>query len=78
MRAASDLEETVLEFSRAYFGEPERGKGFMGHTWSASTDSRPGDRPRWEAVSPTSKVSFAPWGGWPDRGIPELASPLAD
>ena len=78
MKAASDLRERVLEFSRAYFGEAERGEGFMGQTWSGSTDSRPGTEPRWEGVSPVSNLPFAAWGGWPGRGIPELASPLAD
>ncbi len=78
MKAASDLSERVLEFSRTYFGEGERGEGFMGHAWSGSTDSRPGTKPRREAVSPVSDVPFAAWGGWPGRGIPELASPLAD
>ena len=78
MKAAIDLKDRVLEFSQTYFGEPERGEGLMGHTWSATRDSRPGDRPRWEAVSPASNASFAAWGGWPGRGIPELASPLAD
>ena len=76
--AASELKSKVLEFSRGYFAEPDRGEGFMGHTWSASTDSKPGDKPRWEPVSPVSNVSFAAWGGWPGRGIPELASPLSD
>ena len=78
MKAASDLKDTVLEFSQTYFGEPERGEGFMGHTKSASTDSRSGDKRRREGVSPPSDVAFAAWGGWPNRGIPELASPLAD
>ena len=78
MKAASDLKDRVLEFSGAYFREAERGEGFMEHTWSASTDSGPGGKPRSEAVSRASDVSFAAWGGWPGRGIPELASPLAD
>jgi len=78
MKAPSDLKDRVLEFSRTYFGEAERGEGLMGRTWSGSTDSRPGDKPRWEAVSTVSNPPFAPWGDWPVRGIPELASPLAD
>ena len=78
MRAASDLKDTVLEFSRGGFGQAERGDEFTGHTWSGNTDSRPEDRPRWEAVSPVSKVLFGAWDRWPARGIPELASPLAD
>ena len=78
MKAASDLSDRVLEFSRAYCGEGERGEGFMGHTWSASTASRPATKPRREAVSPASNLPFAAWGGWSGRGIPELASPLAD
>ena len=78
MNAASDLKDRVLEFSRTYFAEAERGEGFMGHTWSASTDSRPGGNRRREAVSTVSNPPFAAWGGWPGRGIPELASPLAD
>ena len=78
MKAASDLTEGVLDFSRADFREAERDEGFMGHTWSGSTDSRPGTKPCRSAVSPVSNVPFAAWGGWPGRGIPELASPLAD
>ena len=78
MKAATDLRERVLEFSRAYSGEADRGEGFTGRTWSGSTDSRLGTKPRWEAVSPVSNLPFAAWGGWPARGIPELASPLAD
>ena len=78
MKTASDLKDRVLEFSRTYFGEAERGQGLMGPTWSGSTDSRAGDKPGWEGVSPAPDVSFAAWGGWPSRGIPELASPLAD
>ena len=78
MKAASDLSERVLEFSRTYFGEAERGEGLMGRTWSGSTDSRPRYKPRWEGVSPISGVASAAWDGWPGRGIPELASPLAD
>jgi hypothetical protein len=78
MKAASDLKNRVLEFSHGYFGEPERGNGFVSGTWSASTDSKAGNKPRWEAVSPVSNVPFAAWGGWPGRGIPELASPLSD
>jgi len=78
MKAASDLKDRVLEFSRTYFGEAERGEGLMGRTWSASTDGRPGDKPRWQGVEPVSDFGFAAWGGWPGRGIPELASPLAD
>jgi hypothetical protein len=78
MKASMDLSERVLEFSRTYFGEGERGEGFIGHTWSASTDSRLGTKPRREAVASVSNVPFGAWGGWPDRGIPELASPLAD
>ncbi len=78
MKAANDLKDRVLEFSRSYFGEAERGGGFVGHTWSASTDSRPGTEPLREPASPVSNVSFATWHGWPGRGIPELASPLAD
>ena len=78
MKAASDLSDRVLEFSRAYCGEGERGEGFMGHTWSGSTDSGLGTKPRSEAVLPVSDLPFAARGGWPGRGIPELASPLAD
>ncbi len=62
MNAASDSKDRVLEFSRTYFGEAERGEGLMGHTWSASTDSRPGDKPRWEGVSPISGATSAAWG----------------
>jgi hypothetical protein len=78
MKAASHLSDRVLDFSRACFGEAERGEGLMGHTWTGSTDSRPETEPRWEAVSPVSSLPFAARGGWPGRGIPELASPLAD
>jgi hypothetical protein len=78
MKTATDLRESVLDFSRAYFGGAERGEGLMGHTWSGSTDSGLGTKPRSEAVSPVLDLPFAAWGGWPGRGIPELASPLAD
>jgi hypothetical protein len=78
MKPTSDLSEGVLGFSRAYFGEAERGEGFIGQTWTGTTDSRPGTEPGCAAVSPVSNVPFAAWGGWPGRGIPELASPLAD
>ena len=78
MKAANDLKESVLEFSRAYFGEAERGEGFMGHTRSTGTDSRPESKLWREAVSPVSSFPIAAWGGWRSRGIPELASPLSD
>jgi len=78
MEPGSDLSERVLEFSRAYFGKGELGEGFIGNTWSGSTDSRAGTKPHREAVSPVSNLPFASRGGWPHRGIPELASPLAD
>jgi len=78
MKAANHLKDTVLEFSQTYFGEPEPGEGFVGHTRPANADRRPGDKRRREGVSPPSDVAFAAWGGWPNRGIPELASPLAD
>ncbi len=78
MKAASDLKDSVMEFSRGYFGEAEPSEEFMGHTWSGNTESRPGGKPRWEAASPASNFPFAAWGGWLGRGIPELASPLAD
>ena len=78
MKAASALSERGLEFPRAYFGEGERGEGFIGHTWAASIDRRPATKPRREAVSPLLNLPFAASGGWPGRGIAELASPLAD
>ena len=78
MKVASDQSETVLEFSRAYFGEAERGEGFLRQTWTGSTDTRRVTEPRWKAVSPVSNGPIVAWGGWPGRGIPELASPLAD
>ena len=78
MKAAGELSERVLEFSRAYFGEAKRGEEIMGDTWTSSAESSFGTEPRREPASPASKVPFAAWGGWADRGIPELASPLAD
>jgi hypothetical protein len=78
MKAANDLSERLLEFSQPYFGDVERGEGLMGRTWSGSTDGSPGTKPRREAVSPVTNLPFAAWGGSPGRGIPELASPLAD
>ena len=79
MRAASDLKNKVLKFSRGSFREPERGDGFTRRTLSASTDSRHGTEPGPETVSSVSDLPFvAAWGGWPSRGIPELASPLSD
>lgn len=78
MNGTSDLKDRVLESSRTYFGEAERGEGLMGRTWSGSAESRPRYKPRWEGVSPISGVASAAWDGWPGRGIPELASPLAD
>jgi len=78
MKAATDLGERAWEFSRADFGEAERGVGLIRRTSSETTDSRLGTKPRQEAVSPASNLTFGAWGGWPDRGIPELASPLSD
>jgi len=78
MKAASNPIDRVLEFSRIYFGEADQGEGFMVHTWSGNTDSRPGTKPRREADSPVSNGPFAAWGEWPSRGIAEFASPLAD
>ena len=76
MKAASDLSE--FEFSRAHSGEAERGEGFMGRTCSGNPDSRSGDKLRWGGVGPVSNIPFAAWESWSGRGIPELASPLAD
>jgi hypothetical protein len=78
MKAASEPGDRVLEFPRARFGEATRGEDFLGGTWTGSTESRPAAEPRGEAASPGSKVPFAGWSGWVGRGIPELASPLAD
>ena len=78
MKAASERSETLLKSLRAHVGEAERRQEFIGHMWSASTESRPGAEPRWQAAPPVSTIPFAVWGGWARRGIPELASPLAD
>ena len=78
MKASRDLSERVLEFSRTCFGEVEQGEGTMGHTWTGSTNSSPTTKARGETISPVSNVPVGAWGGWPNRGIPELASPLAD
>ncbi|HOC57626.1 MAG TPA: hypothetical protein PKI20_18555 [Verrucomicrobiota bacterium] len=72
------LKENVLDFSHASVGEAERGEGFMRQTWTGSGDGRSGTEPRREAVSPIPDLPFAAWSGWLARGIPELASPLAD
>jgi hypothetical protein len=56
----------------------EPGEGLTGHSRSGSTQSELGTKPRQKAVSPVLNLPFGAWGGWPGRGIPELASPLAD
>ena len=76
MKAASDL--SVLEFSPAHSGGAERGEGFIGRTWPGNPDSSPGGKLRWGGVGPVSNIPFAAWENWSGRGIPELASPLAD
>jgi len=72
------LKEKRLDSERAPVGKAERGKGVKGRNRTGSRDGRSGSEPRQEAVSPVPDLPFAAWSGWLARGIPELASPLAD
>ena len=76
MKAASDL--SVWEFSGTHSGEAERAEGFIGRTWPGNPDSSPGHKLRWGGVGPVSNIASPAWENWSGRGIPELASPLAD
>ena len=77
MRATTELKDT-MEFSRTHFEEPEGGAGLIGSALPASTDGRVWSWPAQAEGWPASGLAPATWGGWPGRGIPELASPLAD
>jgi hypothetical protein len=78
MKTVSDLSERVPVIPQAYFGEAQQAQGSMAHGWFGGKDSWDAAKSRGLAVSTVSRFTSAAWGDWPDRGIPELASPLAD
>src|SRR5512136_2261290 len=77
MNATNDMKESMLEFSRTYFAEPESLGANAGYAPGGSTDQPlraqmfPGSAPSGD------RVQFQSWDTWLNRGIPELASPLA-
>ena len=78
MNATTNLTERVLEFSRNYFAEPEARGRLVSETWSASGESWPAGQTPAQSTSTNDRGKVAAFQRWYDRGIPELASPLAD
>ena len=77
MNATNDMKESMLEFSRAYFAEPESRVAKAGYAPGGSRDQRPGAKMFTGSAPSGDRVQFQPWDAWLSRGIPELASPLA-
>ncbi len=78
MNTTTNLTQRVLEFSRHYFAEPEARGRLASEAWFASGTE-------WTAGQTEPKRTHAgdagrvvSWQGLYSRGIPELASPLAD
>jgi hypothetical protein len=78
MNAKNDMKESMLEFSRTFFEEPESLGANAGDAPGDSTDQRLGAKMFPGGASSGDRVQFQPWDAWLSRGIPELASPLAD
>ena len=77
MNATNDMKESMLEFSRAYFAEPESRVAKAGYAPGGSTDQPLGAKMFPGSAPSGDRVQFQPWDAWLSRGIPELASPLA-
>ena len=77
MNATSDMKESMLEFSRTYFAEPESRVDKAGYAPGGSTDQSLGAKMFPGSAPSGDRVQFQPWDAWLSRGIPELASPLA-
>ena len=77
MNATNDMNESMLEFSRGYFAEPESRVARAGYAPGGSTDQPLGAKMFPGTVPSGDRVQFQPWDAWLSRGIPELASPLA-
>jgi len=67
----------MLEFTPAYFAQPESRVDRAGYAPGGSTDQSP-DSNMFPGSAPSgNRVQPQPWDAWLSRGIPELASPLA-
>ena len=67
----------MLEFSRAYFAEPDSRVDKAGYAPGGSTDQSLGAKMLPGSATSGDRVQFQPWDAWLSRGIPELASPLS-
>jgi len=77
MNGTNDMKESMLEFSRAYFAEPESRVAKAGYAPGGSADQPLGAKMFTGSAPSGDRDQFQPGDAWFSWGIPELASPLA-
>jgi hypothetical protein len=77
MTVESNVIDSMVRYSRAYFGKMEENEGGKQRIQQPGTTSSSTGRTRQPVTLAADGLTFNA-GRWLDRGIPELASPLSD